>query len=338
MKFIKEMRKGQRLKVNGHRLRRNSITNYLFLLKHLREFSSQKQIKLRIKHWDELNCRAQKREINYWKKFYHDFTDYLFNQKGHFDNYVGSNMKMLLAFFAWLKKEIIVDAGPLTSFFYVTHQDIQVIALNPARLNFLINDKKFETSLSESLQVWKDMFVFGCTTALRFSDLRKLNYTNLETINENVYLCVCSQKTQTVSRVYLPQFAKDILFKYRRRKLSLFPPISKTNFNKCVKKIALLAGWTEEMAKTRNRQGIPVTIYRDAEKKLHYRFCDLISSHTMRRTAITTMLRMGMHEMNVRIISGHTAQSPSFYRYVQYSESFMNEEMNKVFTKLDTFK
>jgi len=332
------MEKGRRLQKNGKRIRWSSIDNYLFLLKHLQDYSSQKQIRLRIRDWDELNARAKKTEINYWKNFYHAFTEYLFNDKGHYDNYVGANIKLLRAFFSYLKKEIIVNPGPFYNYFYKTNEDILVIALNPQRLNFLIHDKEFENSLSERLRVWKDMFVFGCTTALRFSDISKLNYTHLETVNEAVYLCVRSQKTQTLSRVYLPQYAKDILHKYKRRKLSLFPPISKVNFNKAIKKIALLAGWTEEIPKTRNKQGIAIPIYRPATKKLNYRFCDLVSSHTMRRTAITTMLRMGMHEMNVRIISGHTAHSASFYRYVQHSESFMNEEMNKVFAKLDTFK
>jgi integrase len=251
---------------------------------------------------------------------------------------VGTNIKILRAFFAYLKRELIVNAGPLGDFLYKTSEDIRVIALSPQRLNFLIHDKDFENSLSPRLQIWKDMFVFGCTTALRFSDISKLNHTHLETVNDDVYLCVRAQKTQMLSRVFLPHYAKDILHKYRRRKLSLFPPISKVNYNKAIKKIALLAGWKEEISKTRNRQGIAIPHYRNSAKKQHYRFCDLVSSHTMRRTAITTMLRMGMHEMNVRIISGHTAHSASFYQYVQHSESFMNEEMNKAFAKLDTFK
>jgi integrase len=70
-------------------------------------------------------------------------------------------------------------------------------------------------------------------------------------------------------------------------------------------------------------------IFKEVDRKINYRFCDLISSHTMRRTAITTMLRMGMNETNVRLISGHAAHSPSFYRYVFYADSFMEEEMDK---------
>ena len=76
--------------------------------------------------------------------------------------------------------------------------------------------------------------------------------------------------------------------------------------------------------------------YKDTTKKTNYRFCDSISSHTMRRTAITTMLRMGMHEINVRLISGHKANCTSFYRYVNYSDAFIDEEMDKFYAKLNS--
>lgn len=41
---------------------------------------------------------------------------------------------------------------------------------------------------------------------------------------------------------------------------------------------------------------------------------DHISSHTMRRTAITTMLRLGMPEQLARKISGHAAHNKKFFR------------------------
>ena len=96
-----------------------------------------------------------------------------------------------------------------------------------------------------------------------------------------------------------------------------------------------MAGWTEEIHKTRNKRGQPQTIFKETDTKTNYRFCDLVSSHTMRRTAITTMLRMGMNETNVRLISGHTAHSPSFYRYVFFADSFMEEEMDKFHAKFN---
>jgi integrase len=60
----------------------------------------------------------------------------------------------------------------------------------------------------------------------------------------------------------------------------------------------------------------------------------MISSHTMRKTAITTLLNLGMPETLVRKISGHASNSMEFYRYVKYSDSFMDNETDKIFAIL----
>jgi len=54
----------------------------------------------------------------------------------------------------------------------------------------------------------------------------------------------------------------------------------------------------------------------------------------MRRTAITSMLCLGMPEHLVRKISGHAANSKEFFRYVLLSQSFIDDETDKVFDKL----
>jgi integrase len=330
------MEAGKRLQKNGHRIRASSIANYHTLLKHLLEYQAQKQIDLVIKDWDELDTRAKKSETAYWKKFYLGFTEYLFKEKNQYDNNVGAQMKLLRAFFTWLMKEMILIPGPYHHYFYKTHEDIPVIVLSPERLNFLIHNKLFEALWDKRLRRIKNLFVFGCTTALRFSDLIHLKPANIETNGGNKYIYVCSQKTQTCSRVYLPQYAKDILAKYKRRKRTLFPPITLSNFNLAIKQLGEYAGWTEDIVKTRNKRGEAIIQYRDKAKQLNFRFCDVLSSHTMRRTAITTFLRMGMHETNVRMVSVHKAHSASFYRYVFYADSFMDEETDKVFAKLQT--
>ena len=58
----------------------------------------------------------------------------------------------------------------------------------------------------------------------------------------------------------------------------------------------------------------------------------------MRRTAITTLLAMGMTETAVRKISGHAANSKEFYKYVELSQKFMNSETRKAFEKLNNLE
>jgi intergrase/recombinase len=64
------------------------------------------------------------------------------------------------------------------------------------------------------------------------------------------------------------------------------------------------------------------------------RFCDVASTHTMRRTAITTMLSLGMPEQVVRKISGHAPGSKEFYRYVLWAQTYQDQETEKMFEQL----
>ena len=60
----------------------------------------------------------------------------------------------------------------------------------------------------------------------------------------------------------------------------------------------------------------------------------MVSSHIMRKTAITTMLMLGMPENFVKKISGHAPNSKAFHRYVNFVQSYMDKEIDKVHEKL----
>ena len=63
-----------------------------------------------------------------------------------------------------------------------------------------------------------------------------------------------------------------------------------------------------------------------------------MSSHLMRRTAITTMLVLGVEESVARKISGHALGSTEFFRYVKYSQDYLNSQTDDYFNKLSIVK
>lgn len=204
------------------------------------------------------------------------------------------------------------------------------------QLQFLINNRHFEAGLIKPLQKAKDIFVFGSTVALRVSDLFAIKFSDIECMGTYYYLPVKTIKTGTHVRIKLPTYAVEIIEKFRsnaRGRKTVFPPVPRTRFNNQLKAIAEMAGWINYTGRMRTKRGIPVKSKGKANKDL-YRFCDLVSSHTMRRTAITTMLMLGMKEHVVRKISGHADNSKSFYRYVNLVQSYMDNEMDEVFGKL----
>lgn len=180
--------------------------------------------------------------------------------------------------------------------FYVTKEEIDILVLSPEQLKFLIHDIGFEDLLSISQKKIKDVFVFGCTTGLRFSDLFLLTNKNFEqTQSGEWYLKLRSKKTKTYSYMRLSSYAVSIYLKHKssNNQKYVFENISLYNFNKILKTIGEKAGYTTPIDVSREIRGKAKTI-KNQKNKDSYRFCDKMSSHMMRRTAITTLLLLGM--------------------------------------------
>jgi integrase len=334
-KFINDSRRGRRLQPNGKRISPGTVDNYTYTLKLVQQFCAEKSFELRIRPGRKLNTRELETEKNYWKKFYKRFTDYLYGDCGYFDNYVGQNIKNIRTFFNYLNKDLAMGVGEFHKLFYVRKEEIAIFPLMPEELNFLINDKAFEESLTKRMKEVKDFFVFGCTVALRFSDLNALKKSNIRIINGQHYLAVRSIKTSTDTLVKLPQYAVDIINRYTKVKRRLLPLFNKVNLNKYIKLLLQQAGFTQPVRLTRGKRGQTTELKNANDSKQLYRFCDVATTHTMRRTAITTMLSLGVPEQVVRKISGHAPGSKEFYRYVSFAQTYQDEETQKMFDKLE---
>jgi len=328
-KFVRDSQSGKRLQPNGKRYSSGTVKNYSSTQKVLQGFCQAKSFVLRIFPEQALTKREAEREKNYWKKFHRRFTDYLYNDLGHFDNYVGATLKNVKTFFGYLQREVGLVVGPYYKSFYVRKEEIAIFSLLPEELNYLIYDVSFERSLSKRMQEVKDVFVFGCTVALRVSDLLRLKKSSIRVVNQQHYLTVRSQKTATYTLVKLPPYAISILRKYEKNKSSVLPLFNKSNLNQYIKQLLEKAGFTSPVAVYRERRGVPVLL-----RKRGVRFCDVVSTHTMRRTAITTMLCLGMPEQVVRKISGHAPGTKEFYRYVFWAQAYQDSESEKMFALL----
>lgn len=330
-KFIRDSKSGKRLQPNGKKISKGTVSNYTNTLKLLTDFSINAEFILRVRSIRKLTTKEMEFEKKYWKKFYKNFSDYLYDDLGCFDNYVGQCFKTIKTFFSYLNKEIGLMVGDFYKLFYTRSEDIAVFTLMPEELNFLIYDKEFEEGLSKRMKEVKDFFVFGCTAALRVSDLISLRKENLRIIGDNFYLAVRSKKTSTDTLIRLPEYAVEIIQKYKKQKGRLLPHFNSSNLNQYIKQLIKEAGFIHEVVLTRERRGAAIKQLDNGKPK---RFCDVVSTHTMRRTAITTMLCLGMPEQLVRKISGHSPSSKEFYRYVLWAQTYQDHESEKMFDKL----
>lgn len=333
-KFVTANNRNKRTMIGGRKLSSGTKSNYQNLYDRLLDFSTTKKFHLRVRALNTSNKRIFNQEKRYNQKFYKAFTDYLYINRQQFDNTVGSNIKNLKVFYKWLNQEEGIITGDFYKNFYVWKEEIPVIVLQPEQLNYLIYDDDFDAKLSNKLKRTKDIFVLGCTVALRVSDLLKLKKSNIETIGSVTYLRTLSKKTGTYTKIKLPPYAVDIIRRNKNRTQNIFRPIGASNLNKYIKQLAEEAGWTYEYPKTRTRRGKPIVQYKNGVSGRNYRFCDLLSTHTMRRTAITTMLNLGVDEGNIRKISGHSPGSKEFYKYVKYSQSRVDDDLDIMYEKL----
>lgn len=333
--FIRESENGKRRKSNGEKIKKESVDNYRYTLRLLVAFCRDTNFKLRGCEIGKLNQREYFSEKNYWKKFYNNFTNYLYKEKDCHDNYVGTNIKVFRTFVNYIRKDKNLNIGEFYKEFYVRKEEKTILVLTPEQLKFLIYNKDFAEQLSSQQQIVKDMFVFGCSTGLRFSDLRQVSAKNIEKVNGEHYLKLRTQKTKTFTLIKLPEFSVQIVKKFKtyRVKQTIFPAISLDSFNAQLKLIGEKAGWMQRVEHTREKMGKILRVKNGKIEKT--RFCDFMSSHMMRRTAITTMLILGMPEHLVKNVSGHTSSSSSFHRYVHYAQGFLDMELSKVHEQLE---
>jgi len=332
-KFIKDSYKGNRIQKDGTKIKTQSVDNYQYTYKLLRKFVEETGFEIKLFIVPHLTPKELKKAKEYWQQFYFKFTDFLYRQ-GYYDNYVGFTIKNLRVFFNYMINEQHMQVGMFHKKFPVPKEDIQIVVFTPEQLNYLIYNEELESKLPKDLKVVKDIFVFGCTVALRICNLMSLKPFNLVKQGENTYLKVRSQKTATDTLIKLPDYAIQILSRYKNKQRNLLPAYSVGHFNRQLKVLAGYIVNDEPMIKVRMKKGRPTMVYKDEKKRTHYTMADHITTHTMRRTAITTMLRLGMPEQLVRRISGHAPNSREFYKYVAFLQSYFDQETEKAFEKL----
>ena len=304
-----------------------TISNYKNTFRHLSNFSKDKKFVLRIKEVSFMTKKQHFKEKKYWDNFDFRFGSFLYANKLN-DNSARLVMKQLKSFFKYLKSEKGINAGDYHKSFFMPNEHDKSFFLSQEKLAFLIFSKSLENNLSTVLKRVKDVFVFGCITGLRYSDLMKLTKNDIETNFEKTYLHLRSSNT----KILLPSFAVSILDKYTewRKSNTLLPFFWLQNFNKHIQKIGEIAGWIEPSPQEQYVQGELKTIYADSKKRKHPRYCDLITSDTMHRTAVYSMTIQGMDEQLVKKISGYKPYSDMFSEKTKFINPIFTSQLDKI--------
>jgi integrase len=147
----------------------------------------------------------------------------------------------------------------------------------------------------------RDLFIIGCWTGLRFSDLDQIS---TDKIKENR---ITLKQRKTGKKVVIPvnYTVNEILEKYNNK---LPEPISNQKFNEYLKEAAKLANLNEVFLKTTSKNGLNI------EKR--YLKHELITSHTARRSFCTNLYEMGVPTLSIMALSGHQTEQ-AFLKYIK---------------------
>lgn len=155
----------------------------------------------------------------------------------------------------------------------------------------------------------RDVFLVGCWTGQRFSDYCRLSSEDVLSfkVDGQIRFAFRLRQKKTGAEVYIPILYPEVM-EILARWGGTLPTVQASTLNRDIKNICRMAGIGEPVKIEERIGGQQVT---SIEPK-----CNLVSSHTARRSFITNLYLEGrLSEMQIRSISGHRS-AVAFRRYI----------------------
>ena len=290
-RFVREMENGTRLNIHKLRYGHSTIKNYKGFIVQFDEF-----------------CKARRKRYDFNDidiKFYDDFVAY-FTEKNYSVNTIGRHVKELKIIMRAAREEGLHDNGTIESRkFKVLTAEVENIYLTESEIKAIAT---LDLSGDKHKDIARDVFLVGCYTAQRFSDYSAINEGNIRTL-ESGQTVIDLKQQKTGNHVVIPARPKllAILAKYDNR----LPESYEQKVNKYIKEVAREAGITEKIETSYIENGEKKT--RIVEK------CDLVKTHTARRSGATNMYLAGIPTIAIMKITGHKTEK-EFMKYIKITE------------------
>lgn len=250
--------------------------------------------------------------------FYEDFTAYLTNHKNYGINTIGTIFKNIKVFMSEAVERGLTTNNQFRSKkFKKTAETSESIYLSTNEIDQLY---KLDLSNNPRLDRVRDLFIVGCYTGLRFSDLSQIKGENL--IDNKTKLKITTQKTDQIVIIPLHRYIKEIIKKYDG-----VPPTALSNqkMNEYLKEMAEKANLITEVVLTFTKGGQKVT---ETNKKY-----ELVTVHTARRSFATNAYLNDVPSISIMKITGHKTEK-AFLTYIKISqEDNANKLLNHPFFK-----
>jgi len=242
------------------------------------------------------------------KKFDALFTDWCYSVKNYKQNTVYATYGVLKPLLNAAKDEGFPISDNYKSLkgkcndvdnIYLTEDEIEKIY----RLDIpkLIEDG--EVDAKSTMEQTRDLFIIGCWTGLRRSDLNRLNKASFNV--EAKTITITTEKTKRQVVVPMHPFILELCNKYNGK----FPTLcDRSKTNKHLQECARHAKVDDEVRIVENRGGKVSTLV--------YKKYQLVGMHTGRRSFATNMYKRKFPTIAIMRLTGHTTES-NFLKYIK---------------------
>jgi integrase len=227
---------------------------------------------------------------------------------------VGKQIKNLKVFLRYCMRQEYIPKDDLSGF-KKPPETSDAVYVNDKELELLMD---LNLSDNPKLDVVRDLFVIGCETGLRFSDLSKLN---IDHISDGL---IRKPVRKTGKKVVIP-ISKRLQRVLDKNGTKIPKAPNSIYFNERIKEVCKLAGMDSQFSRIiqRGSRKEEVSVPKYAA----------IASHTCRRSFCTNQFLKGMPALLIRKISGHATEK-AFLKYIKIDEEKAAEEMAKRWAKM----
>jgi len=289
--FIDEISSGLRLTDSGQRYQPATIKAFVGFQSMLREYMKETGEKL---DYNDIDL-----------KFYSRYLQF-FIARNYSANTIGRHVKHLKTIMRAAREEGYHQNVE------IEHKKFKVIRVPTSEI-YLTQDelhRMMTLDLSEEplLAKARDLFLIGCFTAQRFSDYSRIRPEHIKTLQNGTRVIELHQ-VKTAGKVVIPILPELGTILARHQFSSPSMPVQK--LNNLLKRLGRMAGITQLHEKEVIQGG------RRSVKAIER--CEMIKSHTARRTGCTLMYLAGIPTIAIMKISGHKSES-EFLKYVRVSQ------------------
>lgn len=264
--------------------------------------------------------RKHKQQIQYeniTQAFRNKYILFLQNDKGYADSTIHRHLKFVKTVILYgINSGYAQNLNINLKKFETKDIPSTKIALSEMELHEI---EELDLSKNPRLDRVRDRFLIGCYTGMRYSDFSRLNKNHIQ---DGKYIVIRQKKVKTNITLPLMDNVRRIFEKYN---YNLPESISEPKFNEYLKEI------TRQCDSLKRLQEITKSIG-GREIKTTTPRCELVTSHTARRTFVTLNHARGIDLQTLTIATGHT-NIQALKKYLKLNEKEKADILNNAFER-----